>query len=66
MKVDYNKTIISYQSQIALLKSRGMKFPNENKALHLLENISQRGQGGYGLSRQPATRTPLAIKFNVV
>jgi len=36
----YSKTFITNQAQIALLKSRGMMFADESKALHLLENIS--------------------------
>ena len=38
--VTYQKPFLSYQAQIALLKSRGMKFVNETKALHLLKCIS--------------------------
>jgi abortive infection bacteriophage resistance protein len=36
----YSKTVISCPAQILLLKSRGLKFADEKKALHLLENIS--------------------------
>jgi abortive infection bacteriophage resistance protein len=36
----YNKSFLSYQDQIKLLESRGMKFSDKNKVLHLLENIS--------------------------
>ena len=43
----YNKPFISYQAQIDLLKLRGMKFANEKKALHLLENISYYRFSGY-------------------
>jgi len=39
-KVFYSNPFLSYPAQLALLKSRGMKFADENKALHLLENIS--------------------------
>jgi len=43
----YNKPFLSYQAQIELLKSRGMKFLDENKALHLFENISYYRFSGY-------------------
>jgi abortive infection bacteriophage resistance protein len=46
-KVSYSKPFLSYADQIALLKSRGMKFSNENKALHLLKNISYYRFSGY-------------------
>jgi abortive infection bacteriophage resistance protein len=46
-KSTYSKVFISYPDQIALLKSRGMKFADENKALHLLENISYYRFSGY-------------------
>jgi abortive infection bacteriophage resistance protein len=46
-KINYTKPFQSYQAQIALLKSRGMQFPDENKALHLLENISYYRFSGY-------------------
>ena len=39
-KVFYSNPFLSYPAQLALLKSRGMKFADEKKALHLLENIS--------------------------
>ncbi|MDR2026428.1 MAG: Abi family protein [Prevotellaceae bacterium] len=39
-KTAYNKSFISYSDQIELLKSRGMKITDENKTMHLLENIS--------------------------
>ena len=38
-KVAYTKPFLSHQAQIALLKSRGMTFANETKALHLLKRI---------------------------
>jgi abortive infection bacteriophage resistance protein len=43
----YPKTFLPYQSQITLLKSRGMKFADEAKAQHLLENISYYRFSGY-------------------
>jgi abortive infection bacteriophage resistance protein len=46
-KSNYNKPFQPYQAQIALLKSRGMQFANENKAMHLLENISYYRFSGY-------------------
>jgi abortive infection bacteriophage resistance protein len=46
-KIIYNKSFLDYQSQIALLKSRGMRFTDEPKALHLLENISYYRFSGY-------------------
>jgi hypothetical protein len=46
-KSPYSKSFIPYPDQIALLKSRGMSFADENKALHLLENISYYRFSGY-------------------
>jgi abortive infection bacteriophage resistance protein len=43
----YSKSILPHQAQITLLKSRGMFFNDENKALHLLENISYYRFSGY-------------------
>ena len=43
----YSKTFITVQAQIALLKSRGMVFADDKKALHLLENISYYRFSGY-------------------
>jgi len=39
-KVTYNKPFLLHKEQISLLKSRGMKFADETKALHLLKRIS--------------------------
>ena len=39
-KNTYNKPFLPYRVQISLLKSRGMKFADETKALHLLKRIS--------------------------
>jgi hypothetical protein len=39
-KVTYWKPFLPYEEQIALLKSRGMLFPDETKALHLLKYIT--------------------------
>jgi abortive infection bacteriophage resistance protein len=46
-KVPYLKPFLPYTAQLALLKARGMKFADENKALHLLENISYHRFSGY-------------------
>lgn len=46
-KPSYSKTFLSCQEQIALLKSRGMNFADEKKALHLLDNISYYRLSGY-------------------
>jgi abortive infection bacteriophage resistance protein len=46
-KIPYGKSFIPCTDQIALLKSRGMKFADENKALHLFENISYYRFSGY-------------------
>jgi abortive infection bacteriophage resistance protein len=34
-KVLYSKQFISYEAQLALLKSRGLLFDSEEKAMHL-------------------------------
>ena len=39
-KIPYTKAFLPYSDQINLLKSRGLELGNENKILHLLENIS--------------------------
>jgi len=63
LKPAYNKPFISHEAQISLLKSRGLKFSDENKALHLLKRI-----GYYRLSVywRPlvADRQSLAFKPN--
>lgn len=46
-KSAYKKPAITYQQQLALLKSRGLQIPNESKALHLLESISYYRLSGY-------------------
>jgi abortive infection bacteriophage resistance protein len=46
-KIAYQKSFLDYPSQIALLKSRGLTFTDETKALHLLENISYYRFSGY-------------------
>jgi len=38
-RIEYNKPFLSHQAQISLLKSRGLKFSDETKALHLLKRI---------------------------
>jgi abortive infection bacteriophage resistance protein len=47
VKVPYTKPFLVYLEQIRLLKLRGMRFADENKALHLLENISYYRFSGY-------------------
>jgi abortive infection bacteriophage resistance protein len=46
-KIVYSKSFLDYPAQIALLKSRGMKFADEAKAQHLLESISYYRFNGY-------------------
>lgn len=46
-KVPYPKHLISFEEQISLLKKRGLIIPNEEKALHLLRNISYYRLSGY-------------------
>ena len=46
-KVAYSKPFLSHQDQIFLLKSRGMLFNDEDKALHLLERIGYYRLSGY-------------------
>jgi len=58
-KSAYNKPFLTHQAQISLLKSRGMKFADETKALHLLKRI-----GYYRLSVY--WRPLLADKKNLV
>jgi len=58
-KTTYNKPFLSYQAQISLLKSRGLQFADETKALHLLKRI-----GYYRLSVY--WRPLLADKRNLV
>ena len=43
----YSKTFLSHQAQLSLLKSRGLQFADDLKALHLLENISYYRFSGY-------------------
>jgi abortive infection bacteriophage resistance protein len=46
-KVPYSKSFLSYTAQLSLLKSRGMVFADEEKALHLLEKIGYYRLSGY-------------------
>jgi len=39
-RVPYNKLALTYADQLQLLKDRGLQIEDDNKALHLLENIS--------------------------
>ena len=47
LKIPYSTPFLSYAAQLALLKSRGMKFADDEKALHLLENISYHRLSSY-------------------
>jgi len=46
-KTIYSKPTLSYSAQLAALKSSGMAFDDENKALHLLERIGYQRLSGY-------------------
>jgi len=46
-KKTYLKTCLDYESQISLLKSRGLKFTNEDKVRHLIRNIGYYRFSGY-------------------
>jgi abortive infection bacteriophage resistance protein len=46
-KIPYTKPFLSYVAQLSLLKSRGMMFADEAKALHLLEKIGYYRLSGY-------------------
>jgi len=46
-KTVYSKPFLTYPAQLALLKSRGMSFNDEKKALHLLERIGYYRLSGY-------------------
>jgi abortive infection bacteriophage resistance protein len=46
-KAPYTKPFLSYPEQLSLLKLRGMMFPDEEKALHLLEKIGYYRLSGY-------------------
>ena len=46
-KVSYTKPFLSYPAQLSLLKSHGMVFTDEAKALHLLEKIGYYRLSGY-------------------
>lgn len=53
----YNQQQISVADQIILLKSEGLNFSNENKAQHILENISLFRMKSYLMPlRQPHSR----------
>ncbi len=47
MKKEYDKPPLSYQEQLDRLKSRGLLVEDDEKALHLLENISYYRLSGY-------------------
>ena len=46
-RVPYFKSFLSHRAQISLLKTRGLLLTDENKALHLLENIGYYRLSGY-------------------
>ncbi|MDR3339074.1 MAG: Abi family protein [Candidatus Symbiothrix sp.] len=46
-KILYTKPFFSHREQLESLKSRGMKFADEDKALHLLKNIGYYRFSGY-------------------
>lgn len=46
-KSAYEKPALSYTEQIARLRERGLHIPNEDKATHLLENLSYYRLSGY-------------------
>ena len=47
MPVPYDKPALDYITQLGQLKARGLHISNEEKALHLLENISYYRLSGY-------------------
>lgn len=46
-RVPYSKPALSYIQQLQLLKDRGLSVENEDKALHLLKNLSYYRLSGY-------------------
>lgn len=48
-KQSFTKTFLTIEQQINQLKSRGMKFHDEEKAKHYLENLNYYRLGGYWL-----------------
>lgn len=46
-KVPYTKIPLTYSDQLQQLKDRGLNVVNDNKALHLLENVSYYRLSGY-------------------
>ncbi|MDR2848477.1 MAG: Abi family protein, partial [Bacteroidales bacterium] len=46
-RTPYSKPFLPYQAQLSLLKSRGMQFADNAKALHLLEHIGYYRFSGY-------------------
>ena len=47
LKVPYTKPVLKYAAQLEQLKERGLIVENEEKALHILENISYYRLSGY-------------------
>jgi abortive infection bacteriophage resistance protein len=58
-KIPYTKPFLSLQEQIEQLKSRGMKFTDEEKALHLLKNIGYYRFSGYWYPLLANKQTPV-------
>jgi abortive infection bacteriophage resistance protein len=58
-KLPYIKPFLSLQGQMAQLKSRGMKFADEAKALHLLKNIGYYRFSGYWYPLLANRQTPV-------
>ncbi|HET6245078.1 MAG: Abi family protein [Bacteroidetes bacterium] len=46
-KKPFSKPFLSYLGQVEILKNRGLIIENEQKALHVLENISYYRLSGY-------------------
>lgn len=46
-KIPYSKPALSYSDQLSKLKQRGLIISNDNKALHLLEQLSYYRLSGY-------------------
>ena len=45
--IPYTKQLISFEEQVDLLKDRGMSVENEDKAVHVLQNVSYYRLSGY-------------------
>ena len=68
-KQSYNKSFLSINQQIKLLKSRGMQFDNQKEAKHYLSNISYYRLSGYWLifqQNQNSHKFKINTKFDDV